>query len=38
MNLALITCDVVSETARRRRVTEPEVSNLRDPLVHEVHA
>jgi uncharacterized protein YcfJ len=37
-NLALIACDVASETRRRRHATRPQASDLREPLLHGAHA
>jgi MFS family permease len=37
-NLALIACDIASETKRRRHATEPRVSDLREPLLHGAQA
>ncbi|MEA2244742.1 MAG: hypothetical protein QOD24_4298 [Solirubrobacteraceae bacterium] len=37
-NLALIACDIASETRRRRHATAPQVSGVRDPVLHGAHA
>jgi pimeloyl-ACP methyl ester carboxylesterase len=37
-NLALIACDIASETMRRRSATESQGSDLREPVLHGAHA
>jgi hypothetical protein len=37
-NLALIACDIASETRRRRHATAPQVSRVREPVLHGAHA
>ena len=37
-NLALIACDIASETRRRRHATEPRVSGVHEPVLHGAHA